>query len=520
MKLLLVDDEEYSRNGILSIVDWESLGITNIKTAANGSEGLRTALSFRPDIILADVRMPHMDGVTMCYRIREALPACCFIFISGFTDKEYLKSAIHLSAVDYLEKPFLPGELIASLKQAVSRCSSLSSLSSVSQPAFQNEITCALMRRRGENDPLWGRIFAAYPSLPADRSWFTLLLPFWDREGNDCSVDARFQTELFLILKKHFPESVPGSVLLGMKLDNMLAAHISVTGNTDIRLRAGSLSRELEKFFGSEYQYNLCAGNPVASLYQIHSSYEAAMLCLQQSFFSGPSSLLFFENESAPRVWQFSEDTVNEFSQLLRQNQADEAAAFISVLCRRISGYPFTLISAVKDFFSRLLRKLYYYSDSFFLTSFSRQETLADAINCIWHARYLQNIEQYMTEKIRLLFSEISKISYEPLENPLPYRIKSYIDANYCCSELCLQSMSEYFSVTPSYLCIVFKKMYQTTINQYLNDRRIEKALDYLENSDKKVKEISALIGYPDPNYFIKVFKKSVGVTPKEYRRT
>ena len=118
MKLLLVEDEELTRIGVLNYIPWEAIGITDIQTAEDGQEGLLKALSCRPDIVMADVRMPHMDGITMAFEIRKQMD-CCFIFMSGFCDKEYLKSAIVLSAVNYIEKPVEPGEIIQTVKKAV-----------------------------------------------------------------------------------------------------------------------------------------------------------------------------------------------------------------------------------------------------------------------------------------------------------------------------------------------------------------------------------------------------------------
>ena len=119
MKVLMVDDEELTREGLRMSIPWESLGISQIFMAEDGEEGLRMALELKPDIILADVRMPRMDGITMAFEIRKTLRQCRFIFISGYCDKEYLKSAIQLSAVNYIEKPIEPSEVVDALKKSI-----------------------------------------------------------------------------------------------------------------------------------------------------------------------------------------------------------------------------------------------------------------------------------------------------------------------------------------------------------------------------------------------------------------
>ena len=101
MKLLIVDDEILTRTGLISSISWANLGIDEVYEAADGIEGLKTAEKYRPEIILSDVRMPRMNGIDMLYKIRESAPDTVFIFMSGYSDKEYLKAAIKLRAVNY-----------------------------------------------------------------------------------------------------------------------------------------------------------------------------------------------------------------------------------------------------------------------------------------------------------------------------------------------------------------------------------------------------------------------------------
>lgn len=119
LKVLMVEDEELTREGLYRCIPWESLGITQVDMAEDGEEGLRKALELEPDIVMADVRMPRLDGITMAFEIRKKLRSCRFIFISGYCDKEYLKSAIQLAAVNYIEKPIEPSEIIDALKKSI-----------------------------------------------------------------------------------------------------------------------------------------------------------------------------------------------------------------------------------------------------------------------------------------------------------------------------------------------------------------------------------------------------------------
>ena len=105
MKLLIADDEDYTREGLIESIPWQEYGIDEIMQAVNGTEALKIAGWFRPDIVLTDIRMPQMDGIEFATRLAQGNPDSRIIFMSGYMEIGYLKSAIRLAAVDYIEKP-------------------------------------------------------------------------------------------------------------------------------------------------------------------------------------------------------------------------------------------------------------------------------------------------------------------------------------------------------------------------------------------------------------------------------
>ena len=98
MILLLVDDEFHVRKKLLHKIDWEALGIDTLLEAEDGESGYETAKRRKIDILISDIRMPRMDGIEMAGKIRELYPDCVILFLSGYSDKEYLRSAISLHA--------------------------------------------------------------------------------------------------------------------------------------------------------------------------------------------------------------------------------------------------------------------------------------------------------------------------------------------------------------------------------------------------------------------------------------
>ena len=122
MKLLIVDDEELTRTGVISSIDWQSIGIEEVLQADDGLNGIEAARTHQPDIVLCDVRMPRMDGITMLERLEDIIPDIVPVFMSGYSDKEYLKAAIKLKAVNYIEKPLNPDEIREAIIEARDLC--------------------------------------------------------------------------------------------------------------------------------------------------------------------------------------------------------------------------------------------------------------------------------------------------------------------------------------------------------------------------------------------------------------
>ena len=115
LKVLVVEDEELIRKGIVLATDWASIGCVVAAEAGNGEEGLRLALELKPDIIIADIRMPKMDGLEMLKALRENGSEASVIILTSYSSFEYARTALRLGAVDFLLKPYHDGELEAAI---------------------------------------------------------------------------------------------------------------------------------------------------------------------------------------------------------------------------------------------------------------------------------------------------------------------------------------------------------------------------------------------------------------------
>jgi len=114
---LIVDDETLVRRGIVLGMDWASMGCVVVGEAANGEEGIAAVERYSPNLIIADVRMPRMDGIEMMNRLRESGCRAHVIILTAHSDFSYARSALQFGADDYLLKPFRDQELIAAINK-------------------------------------------------------------------------------------------------------------------------------------------------------------------------------------------------------------------------------------------------------------------------------------------------------------------------------------------------------------------------------------------------------------------
>ena len=127
LKVLIVEDEEMIRKGIVLTVDWAALDCVVVGEAANGQEGLEAARRLEPTLIITDLKMPKMDGIEMLRTLRSEGCSAYVIILTAYDNFSYAQSALRLGAVDYLLQPFHDGELENAIPQLKARMNSGSS---------------------------------------------------------------------------------------------------------------------------------------------------------------------------------------------------------------------------------------------------------------------------------------------------------------------------------------------------------------------------------------------------------
>ena len=516
MKLLIVDDEQLTREGIVSSVDWETVGITEVLEADDGVNGLEMAKRHKPDIVLCDVRMPRMDGIAMLERIEALFPDTVAIFMSGYSDKEYLKAAIQLKAINYIEKPFSPKEIEEAVQQAVEQCQS------------------KLRQKNAEE---------IHTNLAATQLAFQLTVPYYTCQSiidELCSQFHRhygtdkFKSVTTVIVKlEELPDAATDLTYIHKQIHDFLQPmhlHIIYSEKRSFHIvyhiygslppAKSTLSRiagRLGELFGELGRYYIAVGDTVEGIEKAYHSYESAVILLQSSYFFEPGYILQPENEKNKKVTAVSE--LSELSQQYiasvsnkEEGKAGEILEQLFVNCSHACGL---MPNQVKSLYYEMLSHLYKErKNNQLLPDFSieNHENIMDIMEGCFSYFMLHEL---LKEKTENLFADISQTKPE---NATIYMIRDFISSHYSDSSLSVKDISEYVNLSTSYLCTFFKNGAGVTLNQYITEYRLEKAKQLLADPRYRITDISSAVGYSDGNYFSKSFRKYTGLSPSEFR--
>lgn len=512
MKLLLADDEVITRKGLIENIDWESLQIHQILEAEDGVQALTLAKKYSPEIILTDIRMPRMDGVEFVEKVREFLPNTSIIFMSGYTDKEYLQAAIRMKAVYFVEKPIDNNEIITAIKEATRFHEMMVQNQYYSQLQQQEKsarlalsLTHALPARSESSE---AKELIAELGLPFQKNtWFlTLLLktfpPFLELGDPDLTILLEQLTRMV--------ESKPFNFIYALKYDSVFVFHIyaqHIPDQTSLQDFYHYLTQQLTP----EHSWFLAVGSFVQGPEHIYESYNKAAVLLQSSFFYNYNSILT-EEKTPPVDSDFLENIISEFSEQISRKDTAAATKTEDKLFNRLKNCQTLLPSNAKDTYFKLFIAL---------EQAYRMQMLFDEASSkpIWDrilaCNTLFDLHSMLLDELKRL----EKRAQESAKESSPVSMmKDYIYKNFFADTLSVKDISSHAGLSVSYACTLFKSETGTTLNQYLTGYRMEKAKQLLADPRIRISDISERVGYQDGNYFSKSFKKATGLTPSEYR--
>ncbi len=511
MKLLIVDDEAFTRDGLMHSIDWKSLGVSQVLLADDGANGLALAKKTMPDIILTDVRMPRMSGIEMSQRIQQQNPDCQIIFMSGYSDKAYLKAAILLKAVRYVEKPIDENEIKEAVREAA--CSVAEKRRQYqTYELFQKEEASRLALRLTKPGFSHQNLLDLCRSLSIHSStcFSTFILKFNKHLSDFMEADLScLMKQLEALIKKHGLQQIHT-----LKNEEFLILHLySAAHCSEYALKR--LCHEIKLLLNPYRQFYIAVGKNVTGPEKVYLSYHSAAILAQNAFFHPYGSILLYHQEQEKQELPDIERFPEQFLSLMSEKDIPGAKSLALQLNEELSCNHAMLANQAKDIYYKLLLNL---DTAVYHLKLAAAPGIAETespMELVAKCSNLEELSALLMEKL----SALEQLIEEPSsENSTVFFIRDYIGKHFSNDRLSIKDISEHVHLSSSYICTLFKTETGQTLNQYITEYRIEKAKVLLADPRNKIGEISEKVGYSDGNYFSKSFKKAVGLSPSEYR--
>lgn len=510
MNLLIVDDEIFTREGLIEMLPLNSLGITETRQAFDGIDALDVLYvlkKFEPDILLADVRMPRMNGIDLAFKIRELYPYCSIIFMSGYCDKEYLKSAIKLKAIMYVEKPLELEEVESALKAAISENLKFKTINAKLENSIALEVSNNCVNQNIQQ--IISSCFSKETQFLLNTSCFlTILLKLQHLSEEEESIVNNLKNIIGLYNFKSF---------ISIKNKTEIIIQLIFPNNNNLSANNSTLTSlfvSLGEYLSDHTNYYICVGDIVTDIKKIYKSSDTAYKMLIHSFFYAYNCTIL-PSININKNYIVDELLYHKFDNYLHRKDNFQIILTIKNLTLDINKCINTSPSYIRDIYYKLLLHISNFSNDMNLE-------VSDYIDSKYIFEEISNspnifvLEKLVINKINEFFHVLDSKTVK--DNPVQ-SILEYIHNNYADCNLCLNQISEHTSLTPTYICVIFKEFTSKTVNKYINEFRIEKAKNYLKDSNISMSYIATKVGFSDGNYFSKIFRKATSFTPSEYRR-
>ncbi|MFC4597341.1 response regulator [Cohnella hongkongensis] len=516
MNLLVVDDEYFTRKGIVEAFPWDVMGIERIEQAEDGVHALEKISGFRPDVIVTDVRMPRMDGIEMSRHMRKQFPDCQIIFMSGYSDREYLKSAIHLGAVNFVDKPFELAEMRQGIEHAVDRCKQQAilhhwrELLRTGTSAIKTDLALQLIQA-GHSEaavPEWSDLASQLKGAPYP--FVTLIVKFLHPVEKFEPVYQALEDTL---------TAVGSQGIMAFKDEFHLIVHLyrstndNHPNNDDI---VSSFCHLFTETLRADFRFLIGVGRESPSISGVFDSYATAVQSLQIAFYRDVYETVLSANtvqQNSPS-YEFPEQALGELQTYLTQDMQQNAESLIRSLVRGVKRHEHTPVNHTKDYFFKLLLVMNKFAEERGFSLFDQTKEEQYLWELIFHCQTLDEIEQFLLLKIRALLSQ----TQEKSSSIIVAQVMKYIHRHYDDDEMTVTAISRHLYLSTTHICVVFKEQTKKTILQYMTEYRIEKSKDLLKDPQTKIGDIAARVGYSNSRYFAKVFRKHTGLTPSEFR--
>ncbi|MBP1754067.1 MAG: DNA-binding response regulator [Firmicutes bacterium] len=501
MRILIVEDEPKTKEGLIKIInkftEYEICG-----NASNGLEGIQLFKERKPDLIISDIQMPEMDGLTMLGELeKEGLPYYALI-LTGHSSFEYVRSALHLGVVDYILKPVDVESFISVLRDTEAKILTAKAEKINSAQLILSLMTCEPRKKE---------------------SLIHQLTKLW-------RVTDKMEISLFLIKPDSLDQETQGEMINciqekinSLSVVNFYVIHLSLSEGILLSIIDTEKQNLLNKMFSTHilpYLKNVgcchCSYTSITGLTGLVNAIADLKGLLSYAFvfgsdvvlekqmvdklkFSPISYPLDLENRIRKEImngdYEKALKTSNKFKELIMESQG-KPELVREYTARFCSG----VYNVAKEYNSQTEPLLIFH---YFINNIIESKTKADLI---------MNYEKIIHTILDVTGEEMD------VENLTVLKVINYIRDNYQ-KNITLSDAANLVGVTPEYLSKLFCQKINVNFVVFLRNFRISIAKRMILSGKYQMQEVADQVGFKDPKYFNKVFKSVCGISPSEYKK-
>lgn len=524
-KVLLADDESIVIESLKFIIEKKFGPSVETESAKTGRSVIELAESFKPDVAFMDIQMPGINGIEAMREIRKENPNIIFIVMTAYDKFDYAKQAIDLGVLEYLSKPVgrekienvltRAFEIIDENREKRSKELMIKEKLETVVPVIESGLVYTMLL--GEGNATAINHYKELLSITDDYG-FVCVLEAWEKENenltNEIGSGVRLENN-YSYIREQLKENI--NCIIGPVMSNRIVLLVPFHKSEQEygeRVIFIERVRDLICGLGREIDTTLRLGiGNVKNFERITESYREATLALSV----GIGSVSHAKDTEVGVSWEddYPVDTEKALLSSVEHGDAKEAVMyaerFFDWMAEEYKDHMDDIRIKVLDHVLWSERIGYEHANKKY-TFLSRTDYLPYVNGC----GNLNDLKSWFEGKISDAAAMVSNMKEESRKSPVK-KACDYINENYM-RDISLDDVAQKVDISSYYLSKLFKEEEGVNFIDYITDLRIKEACRLMDQSTLSIRDIGAKVGYLDPNYFSRAFKKNTGKSPSEYR--
>ena len=537
LKTFLAEDEIVVRENIKKMVPWEQYGFELVGEASDGEMALPLIKKLKPDLLITDIKMPFMDGLTLCKVVKKELPDIKIVILSGYDDFNYAKEAIGIGVEDYLLKPITKNAFLERLCEIRSR---------YEHEKSQREYYEQFHREMQEYEQNSSRDF--FEGLISGTMDMGEMYERADKLGLDIVAEA-YNILIFTLESENAAAGQSETyseweARAREKIEGLFADHSYAMLFRNNVFSYGVLVKEQKDNPGKNTRdcvesireilsdapagqpWFIAAGEPVERLSNMKHSYNTAALTYARRYLYDGHILYYRdlkEEELAKDDGRYLKKVdINAMDpaiiqKFLGSGLKEETGNFVRDYFHAIGKEPMTsmvfrsyVILNVRFSVLSFLNRMGYCASA--LEESDTEDALEQGGASMEAA--MAYAKKILQKAIEIRDENSGNKNRDILEHSIEYIKTHYMDEN-----MSLNAVAQVANISANHFSALFSQNIGQTFIEYLTGIRMEHAKELLRCTGKRASEIALEVGYKDSHYFSYLFKKTQGMTPSDYRK-